>query len=113
MRFASTSSPAPAATSVFFSEYDALCKPAVAVAAYAPGEPFAVSVGAVATPVPSVSTVVLDANVAEGPEAGAANVTGKPGTAVPAPFFTSAFSAVANAVLINVPCGVPAVAVTE
>lgn len=72
----------------------------------------AVKAGAVAIPLlVVVAVVVVDpAKAALAPLLGAVNVTVAPLTKLPLPSFTVACSAVANAVLMFVLCGVPALA---
>jgi hypothetical protein len=81
---------------------------AVAVTVYEPEMVLAVNAGAVATPLALVVTVGLPPNVPEAPEPGAANVTLAPGTGLENASRTIAWSAVANAVLTVLLCGVPA-----
>jgi hypothetical protein len=71
----------------------------------------AVKVGAVATPLALVTAVAVadPLNVAVAPLAAAVNVTVTPLIRLPPLSFTVACSAVANAVLMAVLCGVPVV----
>ncbi len=72
----------------------------------------AVKTGAVAMPEAFVTAVLTPpANVPLAPLPGAAKVTVTPLTPLPNESFTVACSCVANAVLIEALCGVPAVAV--
>src|SRR3954471_2872253 len=73
--------------------------------------PFALKLGAVATPLALVTTVADPPNAPLGPLPGAANVTETPETGLPAASFTVACSAVANTALTTALWGVPAVAV--
>src|SRR6476659_5056072 len=79
-----------------------------------PTLPFAVSAGAVATPLAAVTAVAVVwlPKRALAPFSGAVNVTVTPGTGLLSPSRTVACNAVANAVLIAVLCALPAVAVT-
>jgi hypothetical protein len=74
--------------------------------------PFAVTVGAVATPLAFVTAVAVvdEPNTALAPVPGAVNVTVAPLTGLPVASVTVACNAVANAALITALCGVPAVA---
>jgi hypothetical protein len=74
---------------------------------------FAVSAGAVATPLLFVTAVAAadDPNTALAPVDGAVNVTVTPLRALPPASFTMACKAAANTVLMVALCGVPAVAV--
>ena len=69
--------------------------------------------GAVATPDELVVTLAFPVKVAPAPVVGAVNVTLTPLTGLPKLSFTVAWRAVAKTALINVPCGVPAVAVMD
>jgi len=76
--------------------------------------PFAVKVGAVATPLPLVVAVAVvepPVNVPLAPLDGAANVTVTPLTGLLLAFFTVAASAVPKPVFTAALCGVPPVAV--
>src|SRR5260370_42355302 len=87
--------------------------PRLAITLYGPpAVPFAVKVGAVATPLPSVLTITVvtpPGKVPLAPLEGAVNVTGMPLRLVPESF-TFACSGVLKALLIAMLCGVPAVA---
>src|SRR5262249_46462927 len=82
-----------------------------AVTEYVPAVPFAMKTAAVATPDAFVVAVFTPpANVPLAPLPGAAKVTVTPLTPLPKESLTVACNCVANAVLIEALCGVPAVA---
>ena len=86
----------------------------VAFTVYAPAVAFAVNTDEVAIPLAFVVACAVappPANVPLAPLAGAVNVTVAPLTGFPPLSFTVAWSAVGNAVLMAMLCGVPAVAV--
>lgn len=87
---------------------DPVAVPALTDMEYVPVELFAVNVGAIAVPAEFVVIVALGpapgaANVPEGPEAGAVNVTCVPGTAVPFASRTVTVNGLAKGVPIGAP----------
>src|SRR5207253_1903482 len=77
----------------------AVSAPTLATTLYEPAVPLAVRAGAVAMPLPFVTTVALAAKVPEAPEAGAVKVTLTPASGLLPESVTLACSAVLKAVL--------------
>src|SRR5438105_3028368 len=98
------------ALAILVSAKLALSPGTVAVTVNAPAIPFAVKLGAVATPATLLAawaTLPIPLKVPEGPVPGAVNVTGRPGSGLPPASLTTTASGVAYVVPTTALCEPP------